>query len=149
MKKHIIAHRANITGASKDCENRIASIINCIKIGFDVEIDVRMYSNSLYLGHDEPQEKLDIEFLKLNAKHLWIHCKCIDSLQSILDHEELNCFYHDVDNFTLTSHNFIWTYPYKPVTSKSIIVATTLEESKKYLDSSVYGICTDFGALLS
>ena len=43
-------------GANPNLENRISSIDNCLKLGFDVEIDIRRINNKFYLGHDQAEE---------------------------------------------------------------------------------------------
>ena len=145
MQKLIVAHRANLHGPSREYENRISSITNCINLGFDVEVDVRFFEGELYLGHDEPQEKTDMDFLSAFARNLWIHCKDIHSLHYLLNNDQLNCFFHDVDECSLTSKRMIWTYPGKHITDKSLIVAKSLSETIQYMNSIVYGVCTDFG----
>ena len=51
----IIAHRANLYGKEKEKENRIEQMELCIENGYDVEIDLRIINNEIYLGHDEPE----------------------------------------------------------------------------------------------
>jgi hypothetical protein len=144
----VVAHRANLYGSDSSRENRVFAIQECLVKGFDVEIDVRLHELSLFLGHDTQQEAIDINFLKYYSSSLWVHCKCVNSLVYLLEFPEVNCFFHDDDDVTLTSHNFIWTYPRKQFTTRSVIVATTLEDSRIHLNSGVYGICTDFGGII-
>ena len=66
---------------------------------------------------------------------------------------ELHYFWHQEDNFTLTSKNYIWTYPGKTYTPKSIIV---MPEWNKNIDEFVdlraydcYGICSDYVGYLT
>jgi len=132
----IISHRGNINGADELTENNPENITNCIKRGLDVEIDVWHHDGSFYLGHDKPQYKINSDFL-VNKK-LWCHAKNIDALYQMNKNSNIHSFWHQQDDFTLTSRNFIWTYPGKPVTSQSIIVTNTP------LQSSCYGICTDY-----
>ena len=57
----LIAHRGNINGPDPSKENTPEYIEQAIAQGFDVEVDVR-YSplhSKLYLGHDEPDYKVD------------------------------------------------------------------------------------------
>jgi hypothetical protein len=69
MKK-IISHRGNVNGPNKKRENRISSIVECLNLGFDVEIDVFLINQKLYLGHDEPQEEILPNFLDEHKKNL-------------------------------------------------------------------------------
>lgn len=143
LKKRLICHRANICGADKARENKIDAIKECIKLGYDVEIDITFYKNKFYLGHDERQEVVDIKFLKKWKNRLWIHCKDLASLHNMTKNK-LNYFWHQNDDYTLTSKNIIWTYPNKKVTDKCVIVCQNLKETKKYIKSNAFKICTDY-----
>lgn len=134
----LISHRGNINGINKNEENQIDYIKSAINKGYDVEIDVRSYKNQLYLGHDAPDVKIDKEFL--NNNKLWCHAKDIDAL-SIL--KKLNCiyFWHENDDYTLTSNGYFWTFPGKKLNLNSICV---LPEKAKYKDLKCAGICSDF-----
>ena len=52
-----ISHRGNLDGLNPDRENSPDYIDEAIKLGFDVEVDVRTKDGQLWLGHDEPQYK--------------------------------------------------------------------------------------------
>ena len=52
----IIAHRANIAGPNQNKENSINNIFQCIDSNFDVEIDIRVIKEKIYLGHDKPEK---------------------------------------------------------------------------------------------
>ena len=145
----LIAHRACIFGPDNDIENKNKSIKYCISKKFDVEIDVFFYKNKIYLGHDEPKEKINIQFLLENSKKLWIHCKNLDSLHYLISYKKLNVFYHQTDDFTLTSKKHIWTYPEKPTTNKSVIVCKSKQEHTKAINSkNIFGICSDYVGLI-
>jgi hypothetical protein len=137
----IIAHRANLYGPNSKEENRISSILNCLNLGFDVEVDVWNINNKLFLGHDEPQEQIDIEFLMNNK--LWCHAKNLESLQLMLDNN-INCFWHENDKFTLTSKGIIWTYPNNKLTKKSVCVMPEIQSIEIEQLKEIHGICTDF-----
>ena len=57
----IIAHRGNLNGPNPLTENDPKRITQCIEDGYDVEIDVRFdpTTETLWLGHDEPQHKIN------------------------------------------------------------------------------------------
>lgn len=133
-----IAHRGNLQGPNKDWENHPDYIEYAINEGFDVEIDVRSYNSVLYLGHDEPQYKINV--LSLVTKPLWVHCKDIEALE--LMPKDLNYFYHDNDAFTLTSKGYIWCYPAR-FSPKGIIVHPESASVSKELLYSVVGMCSD------
>ena len=71
----IISHRGNVRGPIPDKENRPSYIDCAIGNGYDVEIDVRLIAGQLWLGHDEPQYKVEHSWLQPRKEYLWIHCK--------------------------------------------------------------------------
>ena len=58
----IISHRGNLNGVDSKNENKPETIVKALDLGFDVEIDIRVINGEIYLGHDEPQYKIDLEF---------------------------------------------------------------------------------------
>ena len=47
-------------------------------------------------------------------------------------------------HYTITNNGFIWTYPGKQLTPKSVIVCHTKEETGKVISTNAYGICSDY-----
>ena len=145
----IIAHRANIEGPNKNSENKINSIRSCIEKGFDVEIDIRLKNGQLYLGHDYPEEIITIKELNSIKKNSWIHCKNLKAISFFNEiDEEFNYFWHQKDYYTLTSKGFIWTYPGRDLSKKSICVMPELnyplDKLKTLKNIEISGICTDY-----
>jgi len=143
----IIAHRANIDGPGPD-ENKPDQIDKCIELGYDVEIDVRydQHTNRLWLGHDKPQYMVTWYWLANRNEYLWIHCKDITTLYEFSAKTSgYNYFWHQSDDHTLTSKNYIWTYPDKPYTPSSVIVNLELDNFK---NTNCFGICTDYPSRL-
>lgn len=134
----IISHRGNISGPNKDYENKPSHIINLLN-SYDVEIDVWKMQNGLFLGHDIPQYPIGLSFLE--AKGLWCHCKNIEALE-FLSRMDINCFWHENDQYTLTSKKFIWTYPDIHVPSIGIIV--DLSKNWKEKNYNCLGVCVDY-----
>jgi glycerophosphoryl diester phosphodiesterase len=135
----IISHRGNLKGSNHNTENTLQGISLALESGFDVEIDVWFKNNKWYLGHDKPTELIEEKFLE--NKKLWCHAKNLDGLYLMLQNKKIHCFWHENDDFTLTSQNFIWTYPNKNVTKNSVIVIKDL--NYKIFESKCFGICTD------
>lgn len=133
-----ISHRGNLNGRNANKENKIKYITTALEKNFDVEVDIWYLNGSFYLGHDEPEEMVDFEFLKM--KGLWFHAKNIDAFHELLK-LKLVCFWHQEDDVTLTSNGYIWTYPGKPLTSNSICV---LPEIEKQSNINCAGICSDY-----
>jgi hypothetical protein len=152
----LIAHRGNINGPDPSKENKPEYIEQAISQGYDVEIDIR-YSpldKGLYLGHDEPEYKVTWHWLSGLRDRLWIHCKNIEALYEFnYGTSGFNYFWHQEDYFTLTSRNYIWTYPGQAYTPRSVIV---MPEVYKNLDDFVdlraydcFGVCSDYVGYLS
>jgi hypothetical protein len=135
----LIAHRGNLDGPSEE-ENKPSLIENVISLGYDCEIDVRYIDQKLYLGHDNPDYEIDLQFLLLYSKNLWIHCKNVEALDYLLSFD-LNLFWHQEDNYTLTSKGYIWCYPGMNTTTRSIIV---MPEWNNFTITEAYGICSDY-----
>lgn len=71
---------------------------------------------------------------------MWIHCKNFEALDYFSKQKEnYNYFWHQEDDFTITSKGFIWTYPGKEVGDLSVIV--DLEGDSVY---NCYAICSDY-----
>jgi hypothetical protein len=135
----IISHRGNTKGSDISIENNPNHIKNLIYSNIYTEVDVWFIDEKFYLGHDAPQYEIDLNFLK--NKLLWCHAKNLDALQKLLN-ENINCFWHQNDDFTITSNNFIWTFPNKKVNKLSIIV--DLDSDWKDKNYNCYGVCVDY-----
>jgi len=138
----LISHRGNINGRNELRENSIEYISEALNSGFDVEIDVWYKDDEWFLGHNGPENYVVLDFLK-NDK-LWCHAKNIEALNRMLKNN-INCFWHQEDDVTLTSNGYIWTYPRKELTEKSIVVMPEkyLEKWWKYDFKDLSGICSD------
>jgi hypothetical protein len=140
----IISHRGNLNGPDNLKENTPAQIDECINRKIPVEIDVWVQNNSIYLGHDAPVVRIGLEFILDRCHMLFVHCKNKEAFEYFLDFPAVNCFWHQNDDYTLTSKRQIWTYPRKVTVAKSIIVCQTESETQEYLQKPIMGICTDF-----
>lgn len=144
----IIAHRGNVNGRFESWENEPTYIDLAIEKGFDVEVDVWVdptNKNIIFLGHDKPLYGVDVKFFQDRITKLWIHCKNIEALEYFQDHDILkycHYFWHQEDDVTMTSFNFFWTYPNKPLTKHSICVMPELNDQE--IPDFIHGICTDF-----
>lgn len=117
-----IAHRGLLHGPDLDKENNPLTIASTINAGFDCEVDVWIQDYCMYLGHDEPVYPIELQFLLAYSDKLWIHCKNIAALDALHDNPVLNCFWHNTDEYTMTTRGYIWAYPGQPLTKKSIWV---------------------------
>jgi hypothetical protein len=136
----LISHRGNLDGSNISTENTIPQIVKAIGEGFDVEIDVRVINNEWYLGHDHHQYPVRVQFLKEFSDKLWCHAKNVHALERMLD-IGLHCFWHQEDNYTLTSKGVVWAYP-NYYANKGILVMPN-KEFIENIKEPIYGICVD------
>jgi hypothetical protein len=138
-----ISHRGLIKGPNPIGENNPVDLIGAISMGFDVEADIWLTDGGFFLGHDSPEHPIDIEFIEAIKDETWFHCKNIDALSYFTNEmPEAKFFWHQNDDHTLTSNGYIWTYPGKPITNKSIVVL--LEPTDLTLFENAYGVCTKY-----
>jgi hypothetical protein len=138
-----IAHRGLVNGPDKQLENNPDQIHQSLAAGYDCEIDLWHVNGELYLGHDEPTYPIDRDFLR--EVGLWVHAKNLAAFRYLLDTSN-NYFWHENDAFTLTSHNYIWTFPGQELTQRSVMVMpehvdTTLQNA---VNANCFAICSDF-----
>jgi hypothetical protein len=136
----LISHRGNTNGPNKEKENHPDYIVKALQKNYDVEIDV-WADDKIWLGHDKPQYECSISFLINNYKKLWIHCKNLEALDLLSNFKVLNYFWHQTDDFTLTSKNFVWTYPGKYVCNRSVLV---IDDAREYAGPICFGLCSDY-----
>jgi len=137
----LISHRGNLFGPDEVGENNPTKIADVINQGFDVEIDVWSIGNKMYLGHDKPTHFVTTDFLL--HPNMWCHAKNIEALEHMMN-VGAHCFWHESDHYTITSNGFIWTYPGKQLTPKSVIVCHAKEETGKVTTTNAYGVCSDY-----
>jgi hypothetical protein len=137
-----IAHRGNIDGPNTAMENHPVQIESALSMGFHVEVDVWYYDGELYLGHNTPEYRLSSTHLR--DSRIWFHAKNLEALV-YLNNEGLSkeFFWHQDDDYTLTSGGMIWTYPGKKLMRNSIAV---MPEQAQYGEElwDCYAICTDY-----
>jgi len=135
----LISHRGNINGSIPSDENRPEYIEAAIQRGYHVEIDVWKIAGSYFLGHDNPDYKIEESFLKNDA--LLCHAKSLQALESMLE-LGTHCFWHQEDWYTVTSKGFIISYPGNAVTERTICMKPELIDDESI--SRCYGICSDY-----
>ena len=140
----LIAHKGNVNGPDSLKENTPEQIEWCIENGYDVEIDVR-YSpekDKFYLGHDDLQHEINWWWLAGKQKNLWIHCKDLFTLHEFTAKTSgYNYFWHQRDDYTLTSKGQIWASPAQDYNKDTVRVIEDPEEVKEY---DCYAICSDY-----
>lgn len=140
-----ISHRGNLNSINPESENKISYIQNAIDLGYDVEIDVRLINNYLFLGHDSPDYPITIEWLLEHKNNLWIHCKNFASLSYLVE-KDVRTFYHQKENHTIINNcNKVWSHELSEADNKSIIPLLSLQDISNYKNYYyVYGVCSDF-----
>lgn len=139
----LIAHRGNFEGIKKDRENSPQYIQEAVDNGFDVEIDVRLIENRWFLGHDQPQYEIKIE--DYLATKFWLHCKNSKAFEELAkNYRKANFFWHQTDEYTMTSSGLIWAFP----GSKRLYNSVVLFPKSKEEVHDVYGVCdNDFSKI--
>ena len=147
-----IAHRGNLDGRhgiDSPRENSPEYIDEAISKGFDVEVDVRLTNGyvppgNFYLGHDYPQYEVSLDWLVERRDKLWIHTKNVDSLSWFLKSSVgWNVFWHQEDDYTITSKGYIWVYPGRRPCHGSIIVMPEKTNYSWNVIKKCGGICSD------
>lgn len=136
----LISHRGNVFSPNLTKENSPPYIQECLDFGYHCEIDINVINDELYLGHDGPEYKIDLEWLTTRKTKLWIHCKNLSAL-SYFNFTDFNYFWHEKDKATLTSKGFIWAFPGMQPIKNSIAVLPEIYNENL---SKAIGVCSDY-----
>jgi hypothetical protein len=137
----LIAHRGNINGPNPEKENHPDYIKSALSQNYDVEVDVWVVDGKYVLGHDAPNYEVEFDFINRN-RNLWLHAKNLDALEKMCTEPHLHYFWHQKDDFVVTSKGYIWTYPGNRLGPHSICV---LPENVGLLKlTGCAGVCSDF-----
>jgi len=137
----LISHRGNAYGPKPELENNPQYILSAAE-EFFVEVDVWKIKDLWFLGHDGPEYEVAEGFLK-NKKFL-LHAKNLDALKSLIE-MDTHCFWHQKDNYTISSRGVIISYPGYAVGENVICMKPELLSMDTIYDS--YGICSDYVGL--
>ena len=136
----LISHRGNLKGPNPARENSIDYIHEALSSGFHVEIDVWYINGKYFLGHDNPDH--EIEDIFLTDERLWCHAKNVDALCRMLE-QNVHCFWHQSDDYAVTSRGHLWTYPGRVLTDNSVCVMPESYNSKLEQIKNCLAVCTD------
>jgi hypothetical protein len=136
-----ISHRGNISGRDIENENLPSRIEECLSLGFDVEIDVWRVNGVFLLGHDAPEHRVPVSFLQ--RERIWCHAKNIEALSVLVSDPKVHCFWHQEDDYTITSRGFVWVYPGKNLSDGSVCVMPERSDYSYEQLRSCAGICSD------
>lgn len=136
-----IAHRGNFEGSDPNKENTIAYMKAAYDEGYGVECDIQLHDGKLYFGHDGPQELVDYEFI--SRDNVFCHAKTVETFSRLMN-LNINCFWHESDQVTLTSEGQIWCYPgIHPLHSQAIWLDLLGRPLPDRVDIPIYGVCGD------
>ena len=141
MMPRFISHRGNIDGRDPEKENTEEYIDTARMLGFDVEIDVWKIADSLYLGHDYPKYEVNKEFIFMHEECLLCHAKNVSALEWLTSND-VHCFWHNKDDYTMTNKGKIIAYPGMSCSSKNLIVMKPEFHSKKM--GKCFALCSDY-----
>lgn len=122
-----ISHRGNLSGPNLKLENSPAYIDEALDSGYDVEVDVWHKNDRFYLGHDSAEHKVPVGWFLHRSNKLWIHCKNHEAFRILLRYQSLNIFWHQTDDFALTSKGYVWCYPGIGPLDRSVAVMPELD----------------------
>jgi hypothetical protein len=147
----LIAHRGLFNGPDVNLENRPEQIELSFSRGFDCEVDLWIVDGNMFLGHDRPDYPIEPKFL--NNHGLWIHAKNLAALR-YLSETGLTYFWHQSDDCVITSNGYIWTFPGKALTDRSIRLMPEWNGKEEYTpvyerllttkEDTCYAICSDY-----
>jgi len=154
MHSILIAHRGNLNGINHEKENSPDYLKYALSLGFDVETDVWFIDGRWFLGHDQPQHLLANPKELFENPHVWCHCKNFEALCNLRLMNNVHCFWHQEDDYTLTSQGIIWAYPGKNInqdqsdvifSAKTVCVMPERCFDRYSVEDfqNCYGICTD------
>ena len=134
-----IAHRGNLYGKNPSRENDPEYVLEALGKGYHVEVDVRSKDGELYLGHDEPKYPIRKGFLL--DENIICNIKDSGALEIISGEDDIHHFWHESDEYTITSKGWKWVYPKKELVSDSVCVLPEVGYSGVIYDCKA--ICSD------
>ncbi len=137
----LISHRGNLDGPNPELENQPVYIETALKNGYDVEIDVWNIGGDWLLGHDYPLHTVNLNFLE--NPNLLCHAKNLDALSLMLGNDDIHCFWHQEDHYTITSRGYILSYPGYSTTGKNTICMKPEHHDLSTLQLC-HAACSDF-----
>ena len=139
----LISHRGNINGRIPDRENTAQYIKEAIELGYDVEVDIWYKGNEFWLGHDQPDRPVHLDWLKEHEYHLWIHCKNFGALTHLINTVS-KTFYHSSEEYTIISNGLIWAHNITDVSTKCVIPLLHSNDILNWTPAPVHGVCSDY-----
>lgn len=146
-----IAHRGNLEGRIAERENQPEYIDEAIAAGYKAEVDLWLDGERVYLGHDDGQYNITLDWLKQRKGDLLVHTKNKDALDFALMNS-LHCFWHTDEDYVMTSWGFVVGYPGKLSVGDKFILAVPERHWENVLDCKpfiTFGVLSDYVKLLN
>jgi len=144
----LIAHRGNLNGKNPERENHPDYVLEALNQGYHVEVDVRSKCGGLYLGHDEP--KYEVRQNLLRFSRIICHAKDKEALRIMLEDGEIHCFWHENDDYTMTSEGWVWVFPSKELIPNSVCVLPEYYKRDDFRSlNKCRAVCSDYVGELS
>ena len=106
----LIAKRGQFSGPNKQTENTKAQIQLALSKGYDVELDVILTDNGLFLGHDGPKERLLYDGF-LDGPKIWTHCKSRRTYDHLIKSPFIKAFCHEEEDLAyINQMQFKWNH---------------------------------------
>jgi hypothetical protein len=135
----VISHRGNIHRENEK-ENHPDQIKKALNL-FRVEVDVWLFNDEYYLGHNGPEYKVKDSFFD---KNMLLHCKNLEAVK-LLSRTDLNWFWHESDKITITNYGEIWCFPENYIENGiTVLWGDPINHFQSNFDFNIKGICTDY-----
>ena len=137
------AHRGNTRGPSM-FENEPYYLTRAINEGFAPEVDVWCVKGDLWFGHDWPDHRVTQEWMQDFGEYCIFHCKNWQAMLAMQQAKQ-HYFWHQDDEYTLTSEGLVWVYPDRPFQPDKNYIACQpgyIDLPAEWYD--IGGICSDY-----
>lgn len=138
----LISHRGNTNGIDLIRENSPEYVQEALEKGYHVVVDVWIIGRTnLALGTEHALFPVSLEFLK--NKKIICRAKSAETLEYLLINKT-HCFMHERDDHVLTNGGLIWTFPGKPIMSRSILTMPEyiMSDITSFAFLSCAGVCS-------
>ena len=136
-----IAHRGNLRGINEERGNTVPYIQEALDMGYHAEVDVWQRHDRFYLGHDQAEDAVEVDFLLLSG--VWCHAKDVATMNALVG-AGAHCFFQAKDDVVMTSHGYLWTHSAcEVVTPRSILTVIEFDCTRLADVPLAAGICSD------
>lgn len=143
----IYSHRGNLSGKDPR-ENEPAFLLDCIALGFHVEVDLWFADGAYFLGHDEPTHRIDLA--DFDREEVIFHLK-----NAHVPHlERADAFAIENDPYVLTRRGLLWMNYGQPANPQGVMCSPELVGDPRPVAEfarsvrHAAGICTDHPVLV-